>query len=92
MEILSKLVGISSSASVERIFQRTQNDDYAFLALIVLSVIFYNLCIKAKPDPYHHLWFEKPQQADANAKGADTRDIGEKLEEAAYLPRQIFSF
>jgi NADPH-ferrihemoprotein reductase len=79
------MVDTSSLASVGNFLQQTQKDDVAFLALIILSGIFYNLYIKEKPDPYHHVWFEKPQQTDANAEGADTRDIGVKLEESVSL-------
>jgi NADPH-ferrihemoprotein reductase len=82
MSTLSKMVDLSSYTSVESILQHTQKDDVAFLAFVILSGIFYNFYIKEKPDPYHHIWFEKPQQTDANAKGADTRDIGLKLEES----------
>jgi NADPH-ferrihemoprotein reductase len=92
MATLSRLVDISSPVSVESILQRTQKDDYAFLTFIILSGIFYNLYIKQKPDPYCHIWFEKPQQTDANARGTDTRDIGEKLKEAVCLSNQIVSF
>jgi NADPH-ferrihemoprotein reductase len=82
MTTLSKLVDPSVFWTVESLIQRTQKDDVAFLALIVLAGIFYNLYLKEKPDPYHHVWFERPQATDANAKGADTRDIGVKLEES----------
>ena len=85
MASLSNMVDISSFASVESILQHTQKDDVAFLAFIILSGIFYNLYIKEKPDPYHHVWFEKPQQTDANSKGADARDIGLKFEENVSL-------
>lgn len=77
---------MSSLVKVESILQYTQKDDIAFLALVILSGIFYNFYIKEKPDPYHHIWFEKPQATDANAKGADTRDIGLKLEESVSRP------
>lgn len=92
MATLSRLVDICFPVSVGSILQRTQKDDYAFLAFIILSGMFYNLYIKQKPDPYDYLWFEKPQQTDANARGTDTRDIGEKLEEAVCLSNQIVSF
>jgi hypothetical protein len=82
MSTLSKLMDPSILGGVESILQHTQKDDLAFLALIILSGIFYNVYIKEKPDVYHHVWFERPQAADANAKGADTRDIGVKLEES----------
>lgn len=82
MATLSKLVDPSFLSGVESILQHTQKDDLAFLALIILTGIFYNVYIREKPDSYHHVWFERPQAADANAKGADTRDIGVKLEES----------
>ena len=81
---------MSTLVSVESILQHTQKDDIAFLALIILSGIFYNFYIKERPDPYHHIWFEKPQATDANAKRADTRDIGLKLEESVSCP--LWSF
>lgn len=90
MATLSKMMDISPFTSVESILQHTQKDDIAFLAFIILSGIFYNLYIKERPDPYHHIWFEKPQQTDANAKGADTRDIGVKLEESVSLEDSSF--
>lgn len=35
-----------------------------------------------KPDPYHHLWFERPQEKDAagRASAKETRNIAEKME------------
>jgi len=82
MSTLSKMVDPSLFAGVDCLLQKAQKDDFAFLALIILTGIFYNVYIKEKPDPYHHVWFEKPQTADANAREADTRDIGVKLEES----------
>lgn len=92
MATLSRLVDISSPVSMESILRRTRKDDYAFLAFIILCVIFYNIYIKQKPDPYYHVWFQKPQKTDANARGTDTRDIGEKLEDAVCLSNQAASF
>jgi NADPH-ferrihemoprotein reductase len=79
---MSTITKTSSFSAFESILQHTQKDDVVFLALIILSGVMYTLFIKDKPDPYHHIWFEKPQVADANAKGVDTRDIGTKLEES----------
>ena len=76
---MSKIVESSLLASI---LQNTQGDDVAFLALIIFSGIFYTLFIKEKPDPFHHVWFEKPQSIDGNAKSAGTRDIGVKLYES----------
>jgi NADPH-ferrihemoprotein reductase len=81
MSTLSKLVD-PSIWGVQSLLQQAQKDDFAFLALVILTGIFYNVYIKENPDPYHHVWFERPQATDANAKGADTRDIGVKLEES----------
>ncbi|KAE9368872.1 putative NADPH-cytochrome P450 reductase [Stipitochalara longipes BDJ] len=82
MSTLSKLVDPSIFGGVESLIRQAQKDDFAFLALIILTGIFYNVYIKEKPDPYHHVWFERPQAADANARGPDTRDIGVKLEDS----------
>lgn len=71
--------------SVESLFQHAERDDIAFFALVVLMGLFYNLCLKEKPDPYHHVWFERPQVTDVNSKRADTRDIGLKLEQTVSL-------
>jgi NADPH-ferrihemoprotein reductase len=82
MATISKIVDVSSWLGLESILHYTQNDDVAFLAFIILTGLFYSLVIKEKPDPYHNLWFEKPQSTNANTKEADTRDIGAKLEES----------
>lgn len=84
MSTLSKVVDISSLASLQVILQRSQKDDLAFLAFAILSGIFYNFYIREKPDPYHHVWFEKPQQTDGSRK-VDTRDIASKLEETVSI-------
>jgi NADPH-ferrihemoprotein reductase len=86
MATLSKLVDPSIVNVFDDILRHTQKDDLVFLVLIILSGIFYNVYIKEKPDPYHHVWFEKPQATDANAKAADTRDIAVKLEESVRTP------
>ncbi len=85
MASLSKMLDISAFASAGSIFQHTQKDDVTFLVLAILSGLFYNFYIKEKPNPYHHVWFERPQQLDANRKGPDTRDIAVKLEENVSL-------
>lgn len=81
MSALSKMVDLSHLTSAQSIFQHTQKDDIAFLVLAIISGLFYNRYLREKPDPYWHLWFEKPQQIDANQKGPETRDIAVKLEE-----------
>lgn len=44
-----------------------------------------------KPDPYHHIWFERPQQQEGGLNNASqtTRNIAQRLEE---LVRAIFAF
>ncbi|PVH73461.1 riboflavin synthase domain-like protein, partial [Cadophora sp. DSE1049] len=37
--------------------------------------------IRDKPDPHHHLWFEKPQASTSSGQSAETRDVGQKLEQ-----------
>jgi NADPH-ferrihemoprotein reductase len=80
MATMSKLTDVYS-LGLKSILQHSQKDDTAFLAFLLLTCIFYKFIFKDKPDPYRHVWFEKPQATDANAKGADTRDIGQKLAE-----------
>jgi hypothetical protein len=63
-------------------FQYAQNDDIVFMTLFIFSGIFYNFYIRDQPDPYHHVWFEKPQQIDGNYIDPGTRDIGVKLEQS----------
>ncbi|KAH0362699.1 riboflavin synthase domain-like protein, partial [Aureobasidium melanogenum] len=57
--------------------------DYAAIAAFSLAWGTYLLKGKAwdRPDPYHHVWFEKPQIADSAASDRvkETRDISKKL-------------
>jgi NADPH-ferrihemoprotein reductase len=59
--------------------------DYA--AITAFSFVFGIYLLKGKvwdrPDPYHHVWFEKPQIAYAAAKSRvrETRNISQMLEE-----------
>ena len=59
--------------------------DYAAITAFGLAWGTYFLKGKAwdRPDPYHHVWFEKPQIADAAASDRvkETRDIAQKLQE-----------
>lgn len=79
---MSQFADITQFGALQSILHHTRKDDVAFLALAIFSGIFYTRFIKDKPDPYHHVWFEKPQATDSNGKGAETRDIGQKLEES----------
>ncbi|OCK75376.1 riboflavin synthase domain-like protein [Lepidopterella palustris CBS 459.81] len=60
--------------------------DVAALGLIALGSAGYLLRGVAwdKPDPYHHLWYERPQEKDIIARNAkkETRNIAQKLEES----------
>jgi len=59
--------------------------DYA--AITTFSLVWGTYFLKGKawdrPDTTHHLWFEKPQIADAAAtdRVKETRDISQKLQE-----------
>ncbi|KAI4762072.1 cytochrome P450 reductase 1 [Aureobasidium sp. EXF-3400] len=59
--------------------------DYAAITAFSFALGTYLLKGKAwdRPDPYHHVWFEKPQIADAavSDRVKETRDISQKLEE-----------
>ena len=69
--------------------------DYASIGAFSLAVGTYLLKGKAwdKPDPYHQLWFEKPQVSDAAAGGKpkEARDIAQKLEETVRLDMTLVS-
>ncbi|KAK5110314.1 hypothetical protein LTR85_001295 [Meristemomyces frigidus] len=60
--------------------------DIAALALFALGSAGFLLRGKAwdRPDPYHSLWFERPQEKDAASRSGvkETRDIAQKLEQA----------
>jgi NADPH-ferrihemoprotein reductase len=59
--------------------------DYAAITAFSFALGTYLLKGKAwdRPDSYHHVWFEKPQIADAavSDRTKETRDISHKLEE-----------
>ena len=59
-------------------------DDFTALVLITLLTAGYFLrgIVWDKPDPYHHVWFERPQENAGAARNQETRDIAQKLEEA----------
>ncbi len=88
---MHKSVDISSLADYHRLLRQLEIDDFAFLSLFLFLSVCYSLrgVVWDKPDPYHHLWFEKPQTANAGADGATTRDIGLKLEQSVGF--QIFN-
>ena len=58
-------------------------DDVAAFTLIAILLTGYLLrgVVWDKPDPYRSVWFNKPQEADSEARGQETRDIAQKLEE-----------
>ncbi|KAL3421591.1 NADPH-cytochrome P450 reductase 2 [Phlyctema vagabunda] len=67
---------------LSRNLSRPQTDDIIAIVFILLAGTIYTLrgILWDKPDPYHHVWFEKPQDIDGEGKNkADTRDIEAKL-------------
>jgi len=69
------------------LLRRPEFDDIAFLGVVLLLSICYSLkgIAWARPDPHHHLWFEKPQSDIVSSKSKETRDIGLKLEQSVRL-------
>ncbi len=61
-------------------------DDVAVLGIFALFSAGYLTRGRLwdKPDPYHHLWFERPQDSQLGARNLkkETRNIAQKLEEA----------
>ncbi|MAD85820.1 MAG: hypothetical protein CL912_22890 [Deltaproteobacteria bacterium] len=74
-----------SLLNVKSIFQYHQNDDVAFVAVLLVCCLFYTIKIRDKPDPHHHLWFEKPQTSTSNGHSPETRDIAQKLEQTVSI-------
>lgn len=69
-----------------QLFHPKAYSDIAALGIFVLGSAGFLLRGKAwdKPDPYHSLWFERPQIQDAasGSRAKETRNIAQKLEEA----------
>lgn len=84
---MNKAIDITLVPGLERLFQQLKLDDLAFLGFIILLGACYTSrgIVWAKPDPYHHLWFEKPQAGDEDQKAKTTRDIALKLEQSVRL-------
>jgi NADPH-ferrihemoprotein reductase len=64
----------------------TSYSDVAALGLLALGSTGYLLRGIAwdKPDPYNHLWYERPQEKDGAGPNVqkETRNIAQKLEES----------
>lgn len=75
-------IDMGSMTGAHRPFYQFQVDDFACLGVFVFLSICYAFrgVLWDKPDPHYHLWFEKPQ-GDGAFKEANTRDIGQKLEQ-----------
>lgn len=64
------------------------------LALATISVALSAYALRGyawdKPNPYQHLWFERPQATDVDGGSgkATTRNIAEKAEELVQTPGQ----
>ncbi|RDW85302.1 hypothetical protein BP6252_02892 [Coleophoma cylindrospora] len=78
---MSKLLGTSHLAALDTILFQTQIDDIIFILYAIVSYGLYHRYIKEKPDPYHHIWFDRPQSIDGNCKIAESRNISTKLDE-----------
>lgn len=83
---LSNTVSANTFTEIAKLSQSASYDDILVLIIIVLGSIGYLLrgIVWDKQDPYHHVWFERPQESEAGArqKKKRTRNIAEKLEEA----------
>src|SRR4051794_27986786 len=79
MEALS-----SSIPQVSAILSKVYVDDIAACALIAIASTACLLRGIAwdKPDPYAHIWYERPQKKLAGTLKNETRDIAEKLGES----------
>jgi len=67
----------------------TSYADVVAFGLIALGSAGYLLrgIVWDKPDPYHHVWFERPQEKDAASRNAkkETRNIAQKPEDLVCL-------
>lgn len=68
--------------------QLTLDDCIGLLVILVVTIAYLSHgYLWDKPDPYHHLWFEKPQaRSVVNNLPAQTRNIATKLEERVCQP------
>jgi hypothetical protein len=90
---MNEPIEINLITAAHRQLHQLNVDDFAFLGVFVFVGICYALrgIVWEKPDPYHHLWFEKPQ-GDGAVKEANTRDIGAKLEQIVSRPIYTLRF
>ncbi|KAI9820784.1 MAG: hypothetical protein M1827_005155 [Pycnora praestabilis] len=83
---ISYAVSANTLSDLAKLSQSIALDDIAVLSVIALGTAGYLLRGIAwdKPDPYHHVWFERPQEKDAAGRQTkkETRNIAQKLEEA----------
>lgn len=84
--LLFRAASANTLTDITKLSQRTSYDDILVLVLTVLGLIGYLLrgIVWDKQDPYHHVWFERPQESEAGARQREkkTRNIAEKLQEA----------
>jgi len=84
--ILSNAVSANALTDIAKLSQSASYDDILVLILVFLGSIGYLLrgIVWHKQDPYHHVWFERPQESETGARQIRkrTRNIAEKLEEA----------
>ncbi|RDW77870.1 hypothetical protein BP5796_05722 [Coleophoma crateriformis] len=78
---MSKLFGTSHLAALDTLLIQTHIDDIIFILYAVVSYTLYHRYVKEKPDPYHHIWFDRPQSINGSCKTAESRNISTKLDE-----------
>ncbi|RDW69247.1 hypothetical protein BP6252_08267 [Coleophoma cylindrospora] len=71
-----------SPADISPLLQRIEIDDIVVFPIFILLLFIFSSrgTLWAKPDPYEHVWYEKPQDTTEGAV-RETRDIAAKLAE-----------
>lgn len=94
--IISSAVSSNTFTDIVKLSQSASYDDVLVLILIILGSVGYLLrgIVWDKQDPYHHVWFERPQESGASARQMKkrTRNIAEKLEEVVSSPPHVASW
>ena len=79
------VVNSTITSALREVSKGAGYDDFAVLALLALSGAGYLTrgSLWDKPDPYHHKWFERPQESALSGRNIkkETRNIEQKLEE-----------
>ena len=85
-EKVSFLVHLPTSGALTKLHLYSGIDDVAAVVFFILGLITFLLrgILWDKPDPLHHLWFERRQELSVGFKQQtrkETRDIAKKLDE-----------